>query len=247
MKEPTEMGLNRTGIGTSPIDSKELEQGAEESIPSSPGDESALAEVRLEYASASGPVGTMPPPTSVKGAVRSVLEGITKNPGVFLDKLGERLAFERTGTRLYEGILAKYDALGSFAGGPSRELIVEFHDEELQHFQVLKSAIESMGADPTAVTPSADVTAVEAMGLVQVINDPRTTLVQTLHAMLIAELADSEGWDMLVELATALGHDAMADDFRDAMRAEERHLGHVRQWVANFTMADAEGQLEKAA
>jgi hypothetical protein len=39
MKEPTDIGFNRTGIGTSPIDSKELIQGAEQSVPSSPGDE----------------------------------------------------------------------------------------------------------------------------------------------------------------------------------------------------------------
>lgn len=247
MKETIELGMNKTGIGTSPIDSKDLEKGAEESSPSSPGSEQNLADMRIDVIASAASIGTMPPPTSVKGAVTSIIEGITKNPGVFLDKLGERLAFERTGTRLYEALLAKLDARGSYDGGPSRELLREFHDEELRHFHVLKSAIESMGADPTALTPSADIAGVEAMGVVQVITDPRTTLVQSLHAMLVAELADGEGWDFLIELAGSLGHDAMADDFRDALRAEERHLAHVRQWVANFILSDAEGTLQKAA
>jgi hypothetical protein len=129
MKEATDFGLNRTGIGMSPIDSKALIEGAEQSTPSSTGDESAMASARMEEASSQSIVGTMPPPTSVMGAVTSVLGGITKNPSEFLDKLGERLAFERTGTRLYEGLLAKFDAVGSYDGGPTRELLTEFHDE----------------------------------------------------------------------------------------------------------------------
>ncbi|UQA58289.1 ferritin-like domain-containing protein [Polyangium aurulentum] len=247
MKEPTDMGLNRTGIGTSPIDSKDLLEGAKECQPTSLGDETEIARVRVEYGAESSVVGTMPPPSSVRGAVLTMVESITKNPMVFLDKLGERLAFERTGVRLFDALIAKYDVLGSWEGGPTRELLAEFREDELRHFHVLKSAMESLGADPTALTPSGDLAGVEGMGLVQVITDPRTTLPQALHAQLIAELTDGEGWDMLVELAETLGHDAMADDFRDAMRAEEKHLAHVRQWVAGFASMSAQDEIEKAA
>jgi len=247
MKEPTDMGMNRTGLGTSPIDSKDLLEGAKESQPTSLGDETAIAQVRAEYAAESSVVGTMPPPSSIRGAVLTMMEGITNNPMVFLDKLGERLAFERTGVRLYDALLAKFDVLGSWQGGPTREMLAEFREDELRHFHVLKSAMESLGADPTALTPSGDLAGVEGMGLMQVITDPRTTLPQALHAQLVAELTDSEGWDMLAELAETLGHDAMADDFRDAMRAEEKHLAHVRQWVAGFTSMSAQDEIERAA
>lgn len=247
MKEPTDMGMNRTGAGVSPIDSKDMAKVAEECTVSPPGDESEIAELRVSYISTSSVMGTMPPPTTVKGVVRTVIEGLTANPAVFLDKLGERLAFERTGARLYEALLAKYDAQGSYDGGPSRELLAEFHNDEVRHFHVMKSALESLGADPTAVTPSANIAGVEAMGIMQVITDPRATLAQSLHAILVAELADTEGWELLIELATMLGHDAMADDFRDAIRAEERHLAYVRQWVVNHAMKDAEGMEQKAA
>lgn len=247
MKEPTDMGMNRTGAGVSPIDSKEMAKVSEECTASPPGDETEMANLRISYMMTSSVQGTMPPPTTVKGVVRTVIEGLTGNPAAFLDKLGERLAFERTGVRLYEGLLAKYDAQGSFDGGPSRELLSEFHNDELRHFHVMKGALESLGADPTAVTPSANVTAVESMGILQVITDPRTTLAQSLHAILVAELADTEGWELLIELAAALGHDAMADDFREAIRAEERHLAYARQWVVNHAMRDAEGTQQRAA
>jgi len=247
VKEPTDLGMNRTGTGIHPINAKDMAKTAEECTLSPPGNESLIADLRISYITRSSVQGTMPPPATVKGVVHAVIEGLTTNPAVFLDKLGERLGFERSGVRLYDGLLAKYDALGSYDGGPTRELLSEFREDELRHFHVLKSALESLGADPTAITPSANVASVEAMGIVQVINDPRTTLVQSLHAILVAELADTEGWELLIELATKLGHDGMGDDFRDAGRAEERHLAHVRQWVVNYALQDAEGNLQKAA
>lgn len=45
---------------------------------------------------------------------------------------------------------------------------------------MLSEAIVDMGGDPTAQTPCADVSAVAAMGLIQVLTDPRTTLAQGL-------------------------------------------------------------------
>lgn len=247
MKETTDFGMNRTGIGMSPIDSKELIEGSEKSTPSSAGSAHAIAEVRIEEAREQGIIGTLPPPTSVKGAVTTIVGSIGKNPSVFLDKLGERLAFERTGARLYEGLLAKFEALGSYKGGPTRELLEEFHAEELQHFHLLRNAMEKMGADPTAVTPSADIAGVEATGILQVIADPRTTLAQSLHAMLVAELADNEGWDMLVELATNMGNEDIFAEFNNALQEEEKHLAYLRQWVTEHTTTDAEGDIEKAA
>jgi hypothetical protein len=50
--------------------------------------------------------------------------------------------------------------------------------------------------------------------------------------LLIAELADNEGWDLLANLAEAMGHDDMAQSFRDALEVEETHLDDVRRWVA---------------
>ena len=41
-----------------------------------------------------------------------------------MDKLGERLAFEHAGARLYEALLAKHRAYGSFDGGPSADDLV---------------------------------------------------------------------------------------------------------------------------
>lgn len=113
------LGPNRTGVGTSPSDSKKMLEGVDLG-PVTPGGPEIAAELRREYAETDETVGSVPPPTTVKGVVITTVEAIKgHSPMVFLDKLGERLAFERTGTRLYEAILIKLRASDTWQGGPT--------------------------------------------------------------------------------------------------------------------------------
>lgn len=231
--EPTDVGRNRTGIATSPIDVKKSIEGARAGTPLPQPDGQELAIARLALSREVEPVGTMPPPGTLKRVAKTAMQALKgNNPNVFLDLLGERLAFERTGTRLYDALLVKFDAAHEHPGGPTREDLERIRDEELQHFVMLKEALETLGADPTAITPSADITAVASMGLVQVLGDPRTTLTEALKTIQIAELADNDGWLMLADVAGRLGHDQLAERFRQALAEEEEHLARVRSWVA---------------
>jgi rubrerythrin len=228
----------------SPIDSEKLVKYAKGTSPP-PGDEHALEEAREAFTASTGVVGTIPPPTTFKGFAKIALDGIKgKKATVFIDRLGERAAFERTGTRLYEAMIAKYDALGGFDGGPSRERLEEIRDEELEHLAMVEEAIEALGGDPTVMTPAADVVGVEGTGLVQVLTDPRTTLEQCLGALLVAELTDNDGWAVLAGLADAMGHDQMAEVFREALSEEAVHLADVREWIAAAVGGLAHADLE---
>jgi rubrerythrin len=129
-------------------------------------------------------------------------------------------------------MLSKLDAFGSFSGGPTREQIEHIRDEEHQHFTMLRELIERLDGDPTAITPSANVQAVASMGLPQVLTDPRTSLVQSLEAVLVAELADNACWPALIELLTNGGHDGEAQRFFSAVESEREHLQCVRMWLA---------------
>lgn len=243
--------LNRTGIGMSPVQGNEMLKGIADpllSTPSSSGDEHQLEQVRRAYASQAEPLGSMPPPSSLKGIAKTALALLKgRQPTVLLDKLGERLAFERTGSRLYEALLAKHDALGSWEGGPSRAALASIHDDELRHFHLLTAVIESLGADPTVMTPSADLVAVEVTGLLQVLTDPRTNLLQALHAILVAELADRDGWQALVDLTRVLGMDELGRQFQAALVDEEGHLTKVRSWVTLTTEQLAQGDLRSVS
>jgi hypothetical protein len=229
----TELGLNRTGIATSPKLTQEMIAGAKEFAPAPNGDETIIAKVREEYAREAEPLGSVPPPTTLAGAAKTALRGVKgARPTQFVDKLGERLAFERTGVRLYGALLSKFDAFGSFDGGPSREELVQIMDEEYSHFMLLSSAVAKLGGDPTVVTPSADLHATMTAGVMAVMVDARTTFVQCLEAALIAELADNAAWEVLGELATQNGEDELCEQFEAARGEEVVHLENVKRWLA---------------
>lgn len=240
MKHPTDSGMNKTGIDMSPIDIQELLSGVEASIPSSEGDEQTLASYRRSYIVEADPIGSVPAPGSLKGAAKTGMQKLMgKKPEVLLDKLGARLAFERAGTRLYDALLSKCLVRSDEATGLSLDRLREFRNEEAQHFMLVMEAIKDLGADPTAVTPGADVDGVASIGLMQVMSDPRTSIAQSLHALLIAELADHDGWQLLIKLTEELGQDDMARKFRNALAEEERHLATIREFVEQSCLTEA--------
>ena len=240
MKEEAQMGMNRTGVQMSPVDAKAMQSIPHKDGHPASGDEAAVAEMRASYIVEADKVGSVPVPGTMKGALKTGASMLTGNDAeLFLDKLGERLAFERTGTRLYEALITKVEALGDTGSVTSADLR-HFRDEEARHFVLVKKAIESLGGDPTSQTPCADVAGVEAMGLVQVITDPRTTLAQSLHAILVAEMTDNNGWEMLIAMARNQGHEQMANDFTSALESERDHLQRVQQWFQEATLGKSQ-------
>jgi rubrerythrin len=241
MEQQTTLGRNRTGVQMSPIDAERMQSASEDTTPDE-SDGREYLRLRQSYQDDDG-LGSVPAPGTMKGVLKSGVDALTgKRPQVFIDKLGERLAFERGGVRLYDTLLAKCE--GSAVELPANVLddLRRFRSEEAQHLHIVTAAIERLGADPTAQTPCADLVGVESMGLVQAMNDPRTNILQSLHVMLDAEVLDNAGWEMLIELADALGHDDIAGDFDVALRQESEHLARVRSLLAEMTMADAGSQ-----
>jgi rubrerythrin len=232
IKRMADNRINRTGIQASPADSAKTIEAAQNATPTSAGDGIGLARIRRQYAEEAEPLGTMPPPATVKGAIKSAAAALGGNRALFLlDKIAERMAFERTGVRLYDELLVAFDVHGSFPGGPTRDELERIQREEAEHFALLKRAMEDMGGDPTAMTPSADLTAVESMGLMQALAEPRRTLGEALHTILIAELADTDGWELLIELCEEAKQQELAESGKRALIHEAEHLALVRSWI----------------
>ena len=246
-KRPTDLGRNRTGIKASSIASSELALGARLGrIEGYDGLEVLKAE-RIEHSRQADPVGTMPLPASLTGGAKAVLGAVKgEKTTVFLDLMGERLAFERTGCRLYEALMVKRAAADPHPQGPTPGDLQHIRDQELEHFKMLWNALERLGADPTAMTPGADVVGTASSGLLAVLADPHTTLNQGLKVILMAELADADSWVLLADMALELGQDELAADFQRAADEEEEHVVKVRAWAEHSIAGEAGVELGQA-
>lgn len=239
MQQNTPLGLNRTGIQMSPIASAAMQE-ATANTPEALGDGSSYLDVRQAYSDEADALGSVPVPRTLSGVAHSGIDMITgKRPQVLIDKLGERLVFERGGVRLYDALLVKCSAPGSPLSSDDISQLRNFRDEEAQHMALVAEALVDIGADPTAQTPCADLVGVESTGLVQAMNDPRTNVLQALHVMLDAELVDNAAWQMLIELANASGHDEIAQKFLIAEQQEAVHLARLRGLLSELTLRDA--------
>lgn len=232
----TNLGMNRTGVLTSIKEAMKTKEGAESLTTPPPGDSSLLGENRVMYMQEGDPMGSVPIPMTVKGLMSSAQEKLFMGNHIFMDKLGERIAFERTGTRLYEALISKYQGTSNQEGLPDLMTIEQFYMEELKHFNMAAEIMMKLGGDPTAMTPSADIAGIAGMGWIQVINDPRTTFLQSLETILQAELVDNASWETLLELAIHLGLKEAVDEFTIALQEEEIHLETVKQWVKELNL-----------
>lgn len=236
---PAETGAglgNRSGVMTAPERAMDVIRAAQGTPPDPKGDARRLAEYRKPDIREGAPIGSLPEPAAdaADAAASSRL----------FDKLGERLAFERQGVRLYECLIGKVKALGApgkAAAGPSVADLEHILAEERGHFGFLQQAIAQAGGDPTAQTPSADIAGVLSMGAVQVVADPRTTVAQCLQAMLQAELADNDGWDLLRRLAASQGEAELEAKIGEAIEHEAEHLEKVRAWISALVVGEVPG------
>jgi bacterioferritin (cytochrome b1) len=245
MEDPTKLGHNRTGMQMSPLHGEMLLKTARDAATlvdvheADQPEAMLMAEVRREYINEADALGSVPPPGTLSGALKSGAAMISgKRLQVFIDKVAERMAYERGGTRLYDAALVKIAALAD--GTPvSMERAKQIRNQEAEHAEMLRQALVGLGADPTAQTPCADLVGVQSMGLLQSVSDPRTSLPQTLSSLLAAELIDVASWEMLSRLATSIGHDELADQFDRALEQENEHLQTIAGWYEGLLNADA--------
>ncbi|MEC4719147.1 ferritin-like domain-containing protein [Noviherbaspirillum sp. CPCC 100848] len=160
-------------------------------------------------------------------------------PELLLDKLGERLAFERNGVQFYDALIAKFETSQDSSTSMTLADLQKIRQDEARHADMLAAAIAGIGGDPEARTPSAALVGVEAQGLKQVLADPASTIAQSLHALLVAEMTDNAGWELLIALAEDQEQMALISDFSVALDEERAHLMQVQNWYEEATIGKA--------
>src|SRR5690606_41504142 len=160
MATSAKVGANMTGVQMSPKDTKSLLEAVEQIRPDVHSASKAIKTERIVRNEEAERIGSVPVPGSAKGMLKTTFDmALGKSPEILIDKLGERLAFERNGVRLYDAMIAKAKALEG-ADSDLVQVLKHIRDEEFEHMNLVREAIETLGADPTAMTPCADVAGV---------------------------------------------------------------------------------------
>lgn len=177
-------------------------------------------------------------------AISELRQGMIFRRQTFLEKLKERMSFEKTGAKLYEALLKKYHAIEveskkskglQFEASdlPPLFQLEKFYYEEKNHYEMTRKLLVSMGANIDSKTHD-DVCSMVESAWVQMIEDPRTSFVQSLDIILQAELVDNASWEILIELAESLNMDEAIEIFEHALEEENTHLAYVRAWVSQL-------------
>lgn len=155
---------------------------------------------------------------------------------ILMDKLGERVAFERAGTRLYEALISKYEDAEDKKSLPDKSRLEQFHQEELKHFEVVSQAVKLVGGELPIITPATDVNGSLSMNWMLAITDTRTSFLQALEIVLQAELVDHASWELLIELAERRELPEVATQFQECLNEKEIHLTTLKQWLQELTL-----------
>lgn len=176
-------------------------------------------------------------PTSKSSIRPAVSRELARRPSILVDKLFEQCAFERINVRLYDATLAKLGEPCVFEGGPTREQLKDMARAELTHFQLLATTLLAFGKDPTKEAGAAFVPSVALIRLHDLVATGDASFIEILHALLLAELADNDGWAQLVEVCEAADELHLAHRFREALEIETHHLACVRSWISAHAIA----------
>jgi len=168
----------------------------------------------------------------------------SKNAAFVLDVLSGRLAFERTGVKLYDKVIEKIERNAE----PRYHAIVgelrEIRAEEQEHAHWLEEQIRALGGFPDEKTDMAELEMQEGSGIESVIVDGHDKAIHLVHALLAAELADNAGWDVLVKLADDAGDRAAKLAFGKRLAEEAKHLLFIREVVLRAAEIEILGREE---
>jgi bacterioferritin (cytochrome b1) len=156
-----------------------------------------------------------------------------RNRHKLIEVLSERAASERVSARLYRRVVERVER----AEPALRRMAPRLADQrrqELEHGRWLESQLRALGSDGFAVSERTQRVSTELRGIEELILDGHATIPELLHALLIAELADGVGWDLLVKLAERADDEPARQAFAERRTDQEEHVLFLRRAVAEL-------------
>jgi hypothetical protein len=153
-------------------------------------------------------------------AVLSTLD--TMRPSLLIERLIDRLISAQERVALYTAALTK-----AVAARDTAQLVLErMGSDERQHCEVLRRHLVRLGFDPAFIPPARE--GGDAKRILQIIANPRTSVPQSLCALLGAALAAVGDWETLARTARDVHDERMAAEFENLRAIAETHVKQIR-------------------
>lgn len=168
---------------------------------------------------------------------------IDTNREKVLDLLTARVNFERVVVKLYDRVISRIEATGDTNFMRMMDELRKHRNEEKEHEEWLEEQIRRFGGDAHGTTEMSKLEETESAGIEKIILNGDPQLSHAMHALLMAELADNAGWDLLARLA-AQAHDGEAKRaFRKRLYEEVDHLAFMRKAMGRYERREVLGQM----
>jgi hypothetical protein len=152
------------------------------------------------------------------------------------------LVFERVRVCLYQAFASKCDALGGLPGGPTSSELQSAISAVVADCELLDSWARSLATSERRAPRSRDLLHVARAGLLSVVVDPTTTLLEGLDALLTAELFGRARWSELVTAAQEVGDEDLVHELVAALRVREDRMRGIRDWLRRNRADCARGE-----
>ena len=201
-----------------------LLRAVREGGPAANTDTAAADALRAPYFRDADGLGSVPPPDTLSGMAST---GATLMRGArmqaLMDKLGERLAFERAGTRLYEAFLRKCRLRPDQLGPVDIGRVEHFMAEEARHFAMLSGRLAELGH------AYGDFDAHDGLWAMA----EKTAEHDTARMALVPRVLEARGLDVtpgMIERLRHLGDTATATILEVILREEVAHVAAGTRW-----------------
>lgn len=154
------------------------------------------------------------------------------NTALLLNKLAQRLSYERANVRFYEALIFK--SLAAEQGVRrivSVDRLRQFRDEDVEHTVLLKTAIETLGADVDMWLPDAVPSQATQITMSKMLTKTHGDILQCLQSVVVFARNDADEWQMLYRLFSSMGLEKMTETFRQAWEEDQQQLTTLSAWV----------------
>jgi len=147
--------------------------------------------------------------------------------------LYQALETEIGGIQIYE------NAIACAVNDDLRKELEEYHEQTVQHREILLSVFQSLGLDPQAQSPGRQVVAHLGQSLVQAIQmardagDPVGAELVAVECVTLAETKDHMNWELIGQVAKKAQGDAtqvLMQAYEQVEDQEDQHLYHSKGW-----------------